>query len=192
MLARALASTLVCASVLWPLQVLACINAMDGTLRGFHESFGTDLGLWTVGAVFLNRVVLFNNDGPPSQQVHKVSWARRAFFLLVSAAFILVLAAVMAGGPILTISAEDIARCSVSLPFLLALVASPALLFSLQSAFFQGPGRRLFRKTRWGALVGVVVSSLFLVIGLGMARDTYILPKLCKAGPTILDPELVY
>ncbi|QSQ17522.1 hypothetical protein [Myxococcus landrumensis] len=187
MSARALASLVVAASVLWPLQVLACINSMDSSVRGIDDSIWADVSLWTVGAVFLNQVVLFNNHGPPAKLVHRTSWARRVFFLLVSVAFILVLSAVMAGGPLLNVSAEDLARCAISPAILAVMVASPAVLFGLQSAYFQGPGLRRFRGRTRTALVSVVASSLLLATGLGVARDLFVLPKICRTPNVFIE-----
>ncbi|WP_342380005.1 hypothetical protein NVS55_10620 [Myxococcus stipitatus] len=171
---------MVSASVLWPLQVLACINSMDSSVRGIDDSIWADVGLWTVGAVFLNQVVLFNNHGPPAKLVHRTSWPRRVFFLLVSVAFVLVLSAVMAGGPLLNVSAEDLARCAINPAILAVMVASPAVLFGLQSAYFHGPGLRRFRGRTQTAIISVVASSLFLATGLGVARDLFVLPKICR------------
>lgn len=174
---RALAVSMLCASVLWPLRVLACINSMDSMTKDFTESFWVDLGLWTVGAVFLNRVVLFDEQRPTA----KPSGFRRAFFLLVGAAFVMLLAAIMAGAPLLKFHAEDFARCLVSPPMLLVMVAIPVVLFSLQSAFFHGPGIRLFRRRQRVALVSLLLSSFLLVTGVGVTRELFILPNLCQA-----------
>ncbi|NVJ19643.1 hypothetical protein HUW62_00110 [Myxococcus sp. AM011] len=189
---RALAVSMLCASVLWPLRVLACINSMDASTRDFTQSFWVDLGLWSVGAVFLNRVVLFDAQRPTAKHPPGPSRFRRAFFLLVSAAFVLLLAVILAGAPLLNFDAEDFARCAVSLPMLLVLVASPVVLFSLQSAFFHGPGVRLFRHRQRGALASLLLSSLLLVIGVGVTREVFILPNLCHTPPHPVFPNNTY
>lgn len=177
---RALAASMLCASVLWPLRVLACLNSMDASTRDFTQSFWVDLGLWTMGAVFLNRVVLLDGQRPTAKHPPRPSRFQRAFFLLVSAAFVLLLAVILAGAPLLNFDAEDFARCAVSLPMLLVLVACPVVVFSLQSAFFHGPGVRLFRHRQGGALVSLLLSSFLLVTAVGVTRELFILPKLCN------------
>ncbi|WP_163780271.1 hypothetical protein [Myxococcus vastator] len=166
-------------------RMLACINAMDATIRDFSQSFWVDMGLWSFGAVFLNRVILTHDLRPSTEPQPRPSMFRRAFFLLVGAAFIVLLAAILAGGPFLNFEAQDFHLCRVSRPMLLALVASPVVLFVLQSAFFQGPGRRLFRDRKRGALVSLVLSSLLLATGMGIARDVFVLPNLCERSVQI-------
>ncbi|RKG80465.1 hypothetical protein [Corallococcus terminator] len=183
MLSRALAPLLLCVSVLAPLRAIACFNSMDASTREFTQSFWVDLILWTLGAVFLNRVVLFNGLGTTAEERASASGLRKAFLLLVSAALVLLLATVSAGGPLLNFSSMDFARCSVSRTMLLVLVASPAVLFSLQAVVFHGPGRRLFRDRGGVALASLVLTSVLLATGLGKVRETYILPHLCEAPP---------
>ncbi|NOK15729.1 hypothetical protein [Corallococcus carmarthensis] len=177
---RALVPPLLCALVLWPLHAIACINAMDDSYRDFSQSYWVDLIFWTVGAVFLHRVVLRNVWGPAAMGQPEPSRARRGFFLFVGVALVLLLETVSVAGPLLHFSASAISKCTVRRPLLAALVASPVLLFLLQAAFFHGPGRRLFGDKARVTLVGLVVTSVLLVLGMGMARETYLLPNLCQ------------
>ncbi len=174
---RALAPIVLCGSTLWPLWAIACINSMDGDTRDFSQSFWMDLSIWLFGAVFLNYVFVFKGQNPAQP-----TWLRRAFFLLVGAAFTAILAVVLAGAPLLSLNAT---LCAAKPSVLLALVLSPAVLFALQSAFFHFPGKRLFHGRERGALLTLLVSSVLLVTGLGVARDELILPKLCKKSGVI-------
>ncbi|RYZ44045.1 MAG: hypothetical protein EOO71_00815 [Myxococcaceae bacterium] len=183
MSSRAIAPALLCASVLWPLRALACINSMDGSIPDFTSTFWVDLGLWTLGAVFLNRTVLVSVGGSTAT----TSAPRKAFLLLASAAIILMLSTFYAGAPLLSFSAYDLSYCSVSPVMLSALVASPALFFGLQAAYFHGPGRRMFGGWRRLALVSLMLTSVLLVVGLAVARQLFILPNLCQ-NPSFFDP----
>ncbi len=181
MLPRALVPSVLCVLALWPLGAFACINSMDVSARDFSHFFWADLFLWTAGAVFLNRVVLFNVLGPAAMGQPEPSGFRRVFFLLVGAAlFLLVL--VSAAGPLLNLNADDLASCSPSLSTVLSLVAFPAVLFSLHAAFFHSPGRRLFGDTGRRNVVSMVLTSALLVVGLWIARELYIIPRLCRTG----------
>ncbi|MHA7631614.1 hypothetical protein [Corallococcus sp. M7] len=179
MLPRALAPILFGASVLWPLHALACINAMDYTPRDFSQSYWADLFFWSVGAVFMNRVVIRNVWGPVVKGRPVTPQARRTFFMVVGVALILLLEMVSVGGPLLNFTARDFSECRMSIPNLVMLVVSPIVLFVLQAAFFQGPGKRRFGDTGKRPIVALVVTSVVLVLGLGMVREYIILPYLC-------------
>ncbi|NOJ93701.1 hypothetical protein HMI51_12255 [Corallococcus coralloides] len=177
MLRRALAPILFGAPVLWPLHALACINSMDYAPKDFSQSYWADLVFWSVGAVFMNRVVLRNVWGPAVKG--QPAAARRSFFLIVGVALLLLLEAVSVGGPLLNFSASDFSTCVMSIPNLVVLVASPVVLFLMQAAFFHGPGKRRFGDTGTRPLVALVVTSVVLVLGLGVIRENIILPYLC-------------
>lgn len=181
MLPRALVPGLLCVSALWPLRAFACINSMDGA-RQFDQFFLVDLFLWSTGAVFLNRVVLVNVRGSAATGQPAPAAFRRTFFMLVGAALVLLLAVVSAGGPLFDFSAEDVARCSPSLPMLLVLMAIPAALFSLHGAFFHALDGRGAGGKGWRGVVSLVLSSVVLVAGFWIARDAYILPRLCRSS----------
>ncbi|AFE05901.1 hypothetical protein COCOR_04574 [Corallococcus coralloides DSM 2259] len=179
MLPRALAPILFGASVLWPLHALACINSMDYAPKDFSQSYWADLFFWSVGAVFMNRVILRNIWGPAVKGQPVPPQARRAFFVVVGVALLLLLEAVSVGGPLLNFSATDFSECRMSITNLVMLVASPLVLFLLQAAFFHGPGKRRFGDTGKRPIVALVVTSVVLVLGLGMVREYIILPYLC-------------
>ncbi|WP_375745331.1 hypothetical protein NR800_11405 [Corallococcus interemptor] len=179
MVPRALAPLLFGAPVLWPLRALACINSMDHAPKDFSQSYGMDLLFWSVGAVFMNRVVLRNVWGPAVKGQPGPAAARKAFFVVVGVALLLLLEAVSVGGPLLNFSARDFSACVMSLPNLVVLVASPVVLFLMQAAFFHGPGKRRFGDTGTRPLVALVLTSVVLVLGLGMAREHLVLPHLC-------------
>ncbi|MDY7232497.1 hypothetical protein [Hyalangium rubrum] len=180
MLSRALVPIVLCAAATWPLRALACINAMDTSAFAFTQTLWLDLLLWTAGAVFLNRVVLVNVRGSTAEGQPSPSGFRRFFFLLVGAALILLLAAVSAAGPLLSLSARDLARCTVNRSMVLVLLAAPTVLFLLQAVIFQGWGKRLFGEKRSVALLSLVSTSVLWVMAVGLARDEVVLPKLCK------------
>ncbi|RKH89946.1 hypothetical protein D7Y21_08325 [Corallococcus sp. AB045] len=177
MLPRALAPILFGAPVLWPLRALACINSMDDAPKDFSQSYWAGLFVWSVGAVFMNRVILRNVWGPTVKGQPEA--ARRGFFLLVGVALLLLLEAVSVGGPLLNFSASDFSACAMRTPNLVLLVASPVVLFLMQAAFFHGPGKRRFGDTGTRPLVALVLTSVVLVLGLGMAQEHIILPNLC-------------
>ncbi|MBN8468530.1 hypothetical protein JYJ95_18605 [Corallococcus exiguus] len=179
MLPRALAPILFGASVLWPLHALACINSMDYAPKDFSQSYVADLFFWSMGAVLMNRVVLRNVWGPAVKGQPAPDAARRGFFLFVGVALILLLEAVSVGGPLLNFSASDFSACVMSIPTLVVLVASPVALFLMQAAFFHGPGKRRFGDTGTRPLVALVVTSVVLVLALGVVRENLILPFLC-------------
>ena len=179
---RALVPSILAFTVLWPLYALACINSMDASQRDFGQFFFVDLALWSGGSVFLNRVVLLNVQGPAATGQPAPSVFRRGFFLFIGAALVLLVAMVSAGGPLLDFSAQDFATCSMNGTMLLAMVAAPALLFSLHGAFFHGMGRRPSRYARWQVVLALVLTSFVFVVGLWVLRDALILPKLCRAG----------
>lgn len=176
---RALVPIVLCATTLWPLWGLACINSMGPIARDVTVPLWLDLVPWTLGAVFLNRVVLVNVRGPAAMEQPQPSWFRRAFFLLVGAAIFLVLTTLAAGWPLANLTSEDLDRCTGSRPLILALVVSPVVLLILQAAFFQGTGKRLLSDKRRVALASLVVSSVLLVMGLRFVRDAFIIPQLC-------------
>ena len=181
MLPRALVPTVLFASAAWPLRALACYNSMDSGAFVFTRTLWLDLLVWTVGALFLNRLVLVHVWGPTAQGQPRPSWFRRSFFLLVSAALVLLLAAVSAGGPLLSLSPYELSRCSVNRSMLLVLVAGPAVLFTLQALLFRGVGNWLFGDKRGLTFMSLVSTSVLLVMGVGMARDALVLPKLCES-----------
>jgi hypothetical protein len=180
MLPRALVPTVLCASATWPLRALACYNSMDSSAFVFNPPLGLDLLLWTAGAVFLNHVVLVNVWAPAAEGQPRPSWFRRSFFLLVGACLVLLLATISAGGPLLSLSAQDVAKCSLNHSMVVMLVAGPAGVFTLQAVLFQGWRKRLFGDKRGVALVSLVVTSVLLVLGVGLARDAMVLPRLCE------------
>lgn len=160
--------------------VLGCMNSMDNGAFIFTQSFWLDLVLWTLGAVFLNRVVLPNVRQPTVQG--EPEWARRSFFLLVGACLVLLLALASAGAPLLGLSPERLARCQLNLSLLAVMVVGPALLFSVQALLFQGMGRRLFGDRQGRALVALLISSVLLVVVLSQAREVVVLPELCGSA----------
>lgn len=188
MLPRAWVPVVLFASALWPLRALACMNSMDSSsvfltadsLFPTH-TVGTDLFVWAVGAVFLDRIVLVNVRAPAAEQGNPASTLfRRSFFLLVGACIVLVLAAVSAGGPLLNLSAQhDLSKCSMNGVLLLLLVASPAGVFLLHSVLFQKVSRWLFGGDKTAAIVTLVVSSAVLALGVDLARAWLFVPSLC-------------
>ncbi|WP_223633216.1 hypothetical protein [Corallococcus sp. EGB] len=179
---RALAPTVLCALILWPLSVLAFVNSTDLIARDVTMSPWADLIPWTAGAVFLNYVVLVNVLGPTAMEQPKPSWSRQAFFLLVGAAVLLVVTTISAGGPLSDLNSEDYDRCTGSPLLMVALVASPPVLLILQAMFFRSVGSRLLGDRRRIALASLMVSSLLLVLGLRTARDSFIIPNLCPVA----------
>ncbi|WP_224364371.1 hypothetical protein [Hyalangium versicolor] len=176
MLSRAHIPIVFCGTVLGSLPALACGNSMDA---GISLPIGVDLVSWTVGAVFLNRVVLKNVIGPFDEE-EEPSQFRRSFFLLVGVALILLLVTITAGVPILSLSGDAVARCSMSTLLLLALVASPLVLFLLQAELFQRLNTRGFSSKSSLTLIALVITSLFLAGVVGKTRDGLILPNLCS------------
>ncbi|WP_224367323.1 hypothetical protein [Hyalangium versicolor] len=177
---RALSPILLCASAMWPLCALACFNSMDKSLFVFTRTLWLDLVVWTLGALFLNRVVLVNVRGSTVEGQPQPSWFRRAFFLLVGAALVLLLAALSAGGPLFSLASYEMARCSLDRSMLLVLLILPAALFTLQAVLFQKLGTRLFGGQRSVAIASLVFTSVLLVLVVGMSRDAMVLPYLCK------------
>ncbi len=181
---RALVPIVLCTLAIWPLRALACINSMDTSAIVFSQStIWLDLLLWTAGALFMNSVVLVNVRSPAAADQPRPSWFRRIFFLLVGACLVLLLAAVSAGGPLLTLSARDMSRCAMNGSALMVLMIGPAVLFALQAVIFQGLRQRVFGSRRGAALVGLVVTSVLLVLVVGVARNEIILPELCEPIP---------
>jgi hypothetical protein len=193
MLPRALAPTVLCASALWPLGALACFNSMDSSAFVFNPPLGLDLFLWTAGAVFLNQVVLVNVWVPTAEGQPRPSWFRRSFFLLVGVCLLLLLATISAGGPLLSLSAQHVAKCSLNHSMMVMLAAGPAVAFTLQAVLFQGWRKRLFGNKRAVALVSLVVTSVLLVLGVSRARDVMVLPHLCRPwSPAVYDVDGKY
>lgn len=181
MLPRALAPVVLCASATWALPALACINSMDDSGIVFKQTIGLDLLLWPAGAVFMNRVVLVNVWAPIAEEQPGPSWFRRLFFLLVGACLVLLLAAFSAGGPLLGLSAQDLAKCSVDPAMVLMLAAIPMVLFALQAVVFQRVVPRWFGGKGSVALVSLVLTSVLLVLVAAGARDVVVLPDLCQS-----------
>jgi hypothetical protein len=190
MLPRALAPVVLCASAFWPLRALACMNSMDSSAvfldsRSIFPSFTvwTDVFVWAVGAVFLNRVVFVNVRAPVTpdgQPAPAPAPFRKAFFLLVGACLVLVLAAVSAGGPLLNLSAQhDMSKCAMNGVLLLLLAASPMGAFLLHSALFQRVSQWLFGGDKTVTIVTLVVSSVVLSLGVDFVRAWLFVPSLC-------------
>lgn len=177
---RALVRVVLFASALWPLHALACINSMDSSAVFTSNTVWVDLFLWTLGAVFMNRVVIANVWGPDTASPAGASRARRFFFLLVGVCLVLLLATVTAGGPILNLSANDMSECFTNRSMLWVLMASPAVVFVLQTVLFQKWGQKLFGGDRKVALATLVATSLVLAGGVDLAREWVILPELCS------------
>ena len=185
---RALILVVLCASALWPLQALACANSMDedGSRAVFTlKTMGIDLFLWTLSAVFLNRVVLTNVWSPATASPAGSSWARRFFFLLVGACLLLLLATVTAGGPILDLSANGMFSCSKNRFMLWVLLASPVVVFILQAVFFHKWDQKMFGDDRMVALATLVITSAFLAVGVDVARDLVVVPQLCDSSARV-------
>lgn len=182
MLPRTLVFTVLCAAALWPLRALACFNSMDTRSIFSSHAVWTDLLVWAAGAVFLNRVVLVNVLAPAAEGQPKPSTSRRAFFLLVGACLVLVLVVVLGGGPLVRLLERDMYPCLLNRPLVLVLLLSPAVVFVLQSLLFRRPSQWLFGGNKHVALVGLVVTSVALAVGVDMARESIVLPALC--GPS--------
>jgi hypothetical protein len=190
MLSRALVLVVLFASALWPLHALACGNSMDSSAVFTSDTVWSDLFLWIMSAVFLNRVVIANVWGPATASPAGSSWARRFFFLLVGACLVLLLATVTAGGPVLNLSANNMSGCLTDRFMLWVLMASPAVVFVLQAVLFHTWGQKLFGGNRTVALAALVCTSVFLAGGVDVARESVILPELCaSAGIVFGDGE---
>jgi hypothetical protein len=179
MLFRALAPIVLCVAATWPLRALACVNSMDSSATSFTQPLWLDLLIWTVGAVFLNSVVLENLRDPIAKDQPRPSWFRRSFFLLTGLCLVLLLATALAGGPLLSLSADDLSRCSISRSMLLVLVATPAAFFVLQAMYFQSLGKGAPGRKRSTALVSLVLTSVLLATVMSLTRDVLVLPRLC-------------
>jgi hypothetical protein len=178
MLPRALTSLVLCAAATWPLRALACGNSMDYPTIISGQTFGLDLILWTVGAVFLNSVVLVNVRDPAAEGEPSPSRFRRSFFLIVGTCLVLLFAVVSAGGLLLSLSAIDLSRCTLNRSMLLMLVASPTFFFVLQTVLIQGVGKRwLGDKWGVGALVGLVVTAVVLSTVVDLIRQSIVLDR---------------
>ncbi|WP_157231994.1 hypothetical protein [Hyalangium minutum] len=186
MLPRALVPTVLFAAVLWPLRALACINSMDASSIFTAHTVWTDLIVWTVGAVFLNQVVIANVRAPAVEGQPAPSRFRKAFFLLVGACLVLVMGVVSAGGPLLNFGEIKMSTCLFDRRFLLLMMGSPAVVFVLHSVLFQRLSRWLFSGDRLVTLVTLVVSSVLLAVGVDMVRESILLPKLCGATSYLL------
>ncbi|PTL81594.1 hypothetical protein [Vitiosangium sp. GDMCC 1.1324] len=182
MISRALVLVVLFASALWPLHALACSNSMDSSAIFTSNTFWLDLFLWTMGAVFLNRVVIANVWGPATASPAGSSWARRFFFLLVGACLLLLLATVTAGGPVLNLSAHAMSECLTNRSMLWVLMASPTVVFVLQAVLFRKWDQKLFDGDRTVALAALVFTSVVLAGGVDLARELVVLPALC--GPS--------
>jgi hypothetical protein len=158
---------------------LACMNSMDRSALLFTQTFWLDLFLFTLGAVFLNRVALANVRGSTSEGEAKPTWFRRSFFLVVAACLVLLVALVSGVAPLFGLSPDQLSECTPNFSILAVLVAVPAVLLSLQALAFQ----TLFsRDTTWrNALAALVSTSLLLVLVLSVVRDRVELPQLCRS-----------
>ncbi|MFY0579070.1 hypothetical protein ACN28S_36665 [Cystobacter fuscus] len=189
MFSRALVLVVLFASVLWPLHALACGNSLDSGAVFTSKTVWLDMVLWTMGAVFLNRVVIANVWGPATASPAGSSWAHRFFFLLVGACLVLLLAAVTAGGPVLNLSANKLSACLTNRSMLWVLMASPAVVFVLQAVLFQTWDQKLFDGHRTIALATLVITSMLLAGGVDLARESVVLPALCeRSGIVFEDP----
>jgi len=185
MLPRALGSLVLCAAVSWPLRALACMNSMETSSILSHQTVWLDLFLWTVGAVFLNRVVLVEVRAPAAEGQPPPPLASRFFFLLVGACVVLLLVAASAAGPLLSLGAHKMSECLKNHSVLLVLLASPAVVFVLQTVLFQKMGQWLFGGDSKVALVTLVLTSVVLSLGVDWARDA-IAPLACKPESAIV------
>jgi hypothetical protein len=162
---------------------------MDSSAVFTAKTVWLDMVLWTMGAVFLNRVVIANVWGPATASPAGSSWARRFFFLLVGACLVLLLATVTAGGPVLNLSAKKMSACLTNRSMLWVLMASPAVVFVLQAVLFQKWGQKLFDGDRTISLATLVITSMLVAGGVDLARESVVLPALCeRAGIVFEDP----
>ncbi|WP_375773153.1 hypothetical protein NR798_20430 [Archangium gephyra] len=189
MLSRALVLAVLFASALWPLHALACSNSMDSSAVFTSNTVWIDLILWTLGAVFLNRVVIANVWGPATASPAGSSRARRFFFLLVGACLVLLLATVSAGGPLLNLSAKAMSACLTNGFMLWVLLASPAVVFVLQAVLFQKWSQKLFGDDRTVALATLVFTSVVLSGGVDLAREWVVLPELCESSGIVFGDD---
>ncbi|WNG59971.1 hypothetical protein F0U59_38560 [Archangium gephyra] len=189
MFSRALVLVVLFASALWPLHALACSNSMDSSAVFTSNTFWLDLVLWTMGAVFLNRVVIANVWGPATASPAGASWARRFFFLLVGACLVLLLATVTAAGPVLNLSANKMSKCLTNRSMLWVLMASPAVVFVLQAVLFQKWDQKLFGGDRKAALATLVLTSVLLAGGVDLARESVVLPALCRSSGIVFGDD---
>ncbi|MCY1083407.1 hypothetical protein [Archangium lansingense] len=183
---RALVIVVLFASALWPLHALACSNSMDSSAVFTSNTFWLDLVLWTIGAVFLNRVVIANVWGPATASPAGSSWVGRFFFLLVGACLVLLFATVTAGGPVLNLSANKMSGCLTNRSMLWVLMASPAVVFVLQAVVFQKWDQQLFGGDRLIALAALVLTSVVLAGGVDLARELVVLPELCRPSGIVV------
>jgi hypothetical protein len=175
MIPRALALLVLCAAATWPLRALACGNSMDVPTIVSGQTFWFDLILWSMGAVYLNGVVLVNVRAPAAEE-EPPSRFRRHFFLIVGTCLVLVFAVVSGGGMLLGLSALDLSRCAMNRSMLLMLVASPTFFFVLQTVLFQGVvKRRLGDKWGVGAIVGLVVTAVVMAAVVDLIREGIVL-----------------
>ncbi|NBD09929.1 hypothetical protein [Corallococcus silvisoli] len=183
MTSRALVSLVFCASVFWPLQVLACGNSVDPAEVLFTPVFWVEMVVWIVAAAFFNRVVLVNVQGATAMGQPGLSGFRRTYFVLVGAAVVFLLAAGSTIVPFLNVHGNDIAYCSIRGVVLLSLAVTPVALFALQAAFLHGLGKRRSGGTGLRpTLLGVALSSVVFVGGFGLFREELILPLICRGS----------
>jgi uncharacterized membrane protein len=158
---------------------LACMNSMDTSSILSRGIVWFDLFLWIGGAVFLNQVVIVNALAPTAEGQPPPPFARRLFFLLVGACVVLLLATVSAVGPLLDLSEHKMAECLRNRAVLLVLLFTPAVVFVLQTVFFQRLSEWLFGGDKKVALVTLVITSVFLSLGVDWTREV-ISPVACE------------